>query len=160
VKISFAQSELSKALAERSRKIAAEQLQKQEQEKLEVIEARKQAEKDRYTCVLETAETFSRTFECARTGMCLGDGGGKGKTFVSKCLPGSAALKAGIPKGAVITAINCKSVEFRRFKEVKKLVQIATRPVTIDYSTEETPTFPRTERKPREGVPSYALKPT
>lgn len=170
LKIDFSQSESSKAIAENSRKVASKEVQAQKEAHAAMIAARKAAEIDRMTTTYETAETFSRTFTEERLGICLGDPGQdedtgkdlKGKTFVSKCLPGSPAFKSGVPPDVLLVAINGKSLEFRRFKEVKKLLQMASRPVTIDFSAEEVPTFPLNSGKTSSGptgVPGYAFRP-
>ena len=71
------------------------------------------------------------------------------------------AWKSGLPENCCIVAINGKSVEFRRFKEVKKLIELAQRPVTIAFSTEEEPvTFPASARKAAGAeLPAYARRP-
>ena len=158
----FKQSESSRAIAEGSHRQAKLEVVEEKATHEAAVAARKQAEIDRQTTVYETAETFSRTFAEERLGICLGDPGVavKGKAFVAKCLPGSVAFKAGVPPGAYVIAINGRSVEFRSFKEVKKLLQIASRPVTVDFSLEERPTFPVSSGKTSAiKTPGYALKP-
>ena len=82
------------------------------------------------------------------------------------CVPRTPSYKSGIPAGAAIVAINGKSLEFRRFKEVKKLIELAQRPITLDFSTEDEPTFPRTGKARVPGMdegsaplPAYAFRP-
>lgn len=162
IRIDFEQSESSRTFAEGSRRQAAHEVEAEKAAQDALVAARRAAEIERHTTKYETAETFSRTFTDERLGICLGDGGGPGRTFVRKCLPGSAAFKAGVPPDVCITAINGKSVEFRRFKEVKKLLQIASRPVTVDFSREETPNFPldsgRIAPAHASSAPSYVLR--
>ena len=121
---------------------------------------------------LEAAPTFSRTFADSRLGLALADDDA-GRTIVRSCLPGSVARRAGVPPGAVVIAINGTSVQFQKMKKVKKLIELAARPVTIDFSTEEEPVFPMkasshlggatvpeaTAADARVAMPAYAFKP-
>jgi C-terminal processing protease CtpA/Prc len=153
VTLRFAQSESSRALAEQSVRLA-------QQEREAAVRAEEEARVRREEALrpvpLETASTFSRTYSDARIGLCLVEGAGAAsggrnerRTVVKKCLPCSAAWKSGIPPGSTLIAINGASVEFRRFKQVKKLIELAARPVTIDFSTEEPPIFPQSIRQER-----------
>ena len=174
IHLEFSQSATSKDFAERSRhevskartnKAAAE---KEEAERRAAELAAANAARE----ALEQLPTFSVTFEERILGLALRDGkgdhggkelGAKGMCFVKRALPLSPAWRAGIPEGVRVIAINGKSAQLRRFKEVKKLIEIAPRPVTVDFSSEEKPTWPHASRAKRPttigGVPSYALKP-
>ena len=103
VKIDFAQSETSRALAESSRRAAAGQSDEQAAAAQKVIDDRKARELARKTTTLETTTLFSRTYTEKRLGMCLLDGGGeerrKGRTYVARCLPGSPRA------GGVVTGV-------------------------------------------------------
>jgi hypothetical protein len=46
-----------------------------------------------------------------------------------------------------------------RFKEVKKLIELAQRPVTLSFSMEEDPVFPVSAKKAASAVPAYARRP-
>ena len=178
IHLGFSQSSSSRAIAERSRREAALQADEAAAAKAaaEVAEeARRAAEaaaSDAAREALEQLPTFSVTFTEQWIGLALRDGegdlggkslGAKGKTFVKKTQPLSPAWRAGIPPDVRIIAINGKSTQFRRFKEVKKLIEIAPRPVTVSFSAEEEPSWPdiTTVRRPStiDGVPAYALKP-
>ena len=160
VKLKFRQTEASLALAHASlRKVASER----EEHDRKVQAAKEQYAEEMLQVEEETAEVFTRTYAEARLGLCLKDASadGRRRTLVAKCLPRTPAWKSGLPENVCITSINGKSVEFRRFKEVKKLIELAQRPVTIGFSREDEPAFPATQKKPpKEGeLPAYARKP-
>lgn len=156
VKLRFAQSDASRAIANASTKAAQDErdaVVRAEEER------RARAAEELKPVPLETAPTFARTFPEAQLGLCLAGGEGPREqriTVVKKTLPRSAAFKGGIPPGAAIVAINGTSVEFRRLKQVKKLIELAQRPVTIDFSTEEPPRFPQSARRRPKGRPAAA----
>jgi len=176
--LEFSQSATSKDFAERSRREASEQVSKARFNKAaaEKEEAERRAAElaaaNAAREALEQLPTFSVTFEERILGLALRDGegdhggkelGAKGMCFVKRALPLSPAWRAGIPEGVRVIAINGKSAQLRRFKEVKKLIEIAPRPVTVDFSNEAEPTWPHASSAKRPttigGVPSYALKP-
>jgi predicted metalloprotease with PDZ domain len=114
---------------------------------------------------LETAPTFTRTFTTPQIGLILDEDrdalGGRVLTRVKRVVPRSAAMLAGVPPGVAIVAINGKSTEWRRsYKEVKKLVQLAQRPVTIAFSAQadDELTFPPNDT-PKPALPAYAMRP-
>jgi len=172
VRLDFHHTDASLSLATDARRKAKSEA---DDEKVAV-----QAEKERIakasaealSMPLETAPTFSRTFAEPRLGLALADDDA-GLTIVRSCLPGSVARRAGVPPGAVVIAINGTSVQFQKMKKVKKLIELAARPVTIDFSAEEEPVFPRrasshlgratlpeaTAADARVVVPAYAFKP-
>ena len=161
VKLRFRQTEASLAVAHQSVRAVAHERAEHERKQAEA--KARFAEEMRPAEVTEQAETFTRTYAEARLGLCLVDGasGELRRTRVSKCLPRTPAWKSGLPENCCIVAINGKSVEFRRFKEVKKLIELAQRPVTIAFSTEEEPvTFPASARKAAGAeLPAYARRP-
>ena len=114
---------------------------------------------------LEKAETFSRQFTAARLGLILSEDQGSipGKilTRIKATVPRSPARQAGVPPGSTIVAVNGKSVEWRKtYKEVKKLIELAQRPVTINFSAAEEVVFPNGNADPARGqVPGYVLRP-
>mmetsp|Transcript_33777 Transcript_33777/g.88887 ORF Transcript_33777/g.88887 Transcript_33777/m.88887 type:complete len:309 (+) Transcript_33777:112-1038(+) len=179
ITLGFSQSTSSKAIAESSRREAAGQCAearaaKVAEEKAEA--ARKAADEAAAAAareILEALPTFSVTFTEQCVGLALRDGGGdlggkslgaKGHAFVKKSQPLSPAWRAGIPPDVRIVSVNGKSTQFRRFKEVKKMIELAPRPVTIDFSAEDDPTYPDLTSASRPkvigGVPSYAMRPT
>ena len=159
VKLTFRQTEASLAFAHASvRSVAHER----DEHKRETAEARARFEEEMRPAELETAATFTRTYSEARLGLCLLDGSTEGarRTLVRKCLPRTPAWKSGLPPNVCITAVNGKSVQFRRFKEVKKMIELAQRPVTIAFSMEEEPSFPaETKLADAETPPAYVLRP-
>lgn len=169
VKLHFRQTEASLALAHAS--VRAVRNERDEHvRKLE--EAKARYEEEMRPAEIETAEAFERTFAEGRLGLCLKDASTpsgvrpkRRRTVVFKCLPRAPAWKSGLPEGAIVVSVNGKSVEFRRFKEVKKIVELAQRPVTIAFSTADEPVFPPTIKKSRKipsdaaAVPAYARKP-
>ena len=162
VALRFRQTDASLALAHDS--VRAVKHERDEYER-KLAEAKRQfAEEMKPAVDVETAERFERTYAEARLGLCLKDASsadGRRRTVVSKCLPRTPAWKSGLPADVYIVAINGKSVEFRRFKEVKKLIELAQRPVTIGFSQEEEPTFPANAKAKPSGdaVPAYARRP-
>ena len=86
---------------------------------------------------------------------------GRTVTRIKKTIPFSVAAMAGVPPNCAVVAINGKSMEFRRsFKEVKKKLQIAQRPVTVAFSQEDEITWPkRVPKLPKPQLPAYALRP-
>lgn len=140
-----------------------------------IAAAKARYEEEMIPAPLETAAAFERTYTEARLGLCLSDAsssdGTRRRTVVRKCVPRTPSWKSGLPPDVVIVAINGKSVEFRRFKEVKKLIELAQRPVTIAFSAAEEPiAFPaggRAGGSDRRGggtveptaVPAYVRRP-
>ena len=159
VRLRFRQTEASLAIARQSVRAVAHEHDEHEKR---MAAAKAQFEEEMQPAVEETAEVFTRTYTEARLGLCLIDGqteDGRRRTRVKKCLPRTPSWKSGLPENVLITAVNGKSVEFRRFKEVKKLIELAQRPVTIAFSMEEEPTFPPPPSKASDVMPAYALKP-
>jgi len=178
INLEFSQSASSKDIAERSRNEAASQVTEAAANK----EAAEKAEAERKAAELAAAQaarerlgelsSFSVTFDDKCLGLALVDGDGdhggkalgtKGNAFVKRTLPLSPAWRAGIPVDVRVVAINGKSTQFRRFKEVKKLIEISARPITIDFSAEDDPSWPEPMSAPRpkvvDGVPTYAMRP-
>jgi C-terminal processing protease CtpA/Prc len=167
VKLKFKQTDTSRDLAQGSHKVANDEREADARAKAEA--ARLFAEEMR-PATPTTELTFSCTYNAARLGLVLQEGepraDGKKSTLVKMCVPRTPSYKSGIPAGAAIVAINGKSLEFRRFKEVKKLIELAQRPITLDFSTEDEPTFPRTGKARVPGMdegsaplPAYAFRP-
>lgn len=162
VTLKFQQTEASLAIAHQSVRAVAHE---RDEHNRKVEEAKAQFAEEMETVEIETAEVFTRTYTEARLGLCLFDatqevnGQKLRRTQVAKCLPRSPSWKSGLPAHVYITAINGKSVEFRRFKEVKKLIELAQRPVTLSFSMEEDPVFPVSAKKAASAVPAYARRP-
>ena len=158
VTLKFRQTEASRAIAQGSLKAAEDERTAAQRAK---EEAKVKYEEEMRPTTPETAATFSRTYTQPRLGLVLHESEDKKRTSIKSCIPRMPAYKSGIPSGAVIVAINGKSVQFRRFKEVKKLVEIAQRPITIDFSMEDEPVYPPTTKKVpgQDGVPAYAFRP-
>ena len=129
VTIEFSQSATSRDLALSTRQEAEKQVELQEAadaRETAAIKAAQQAaaaQAAENLAELESQQTFSCTWTESRIGLVLGDGGGperrKGRTFVKKTMPNSPAWLSGIPTHVIIVAINGKSTQFRRFKEVR-----------------------------------------
>lgn len=165
ITVGFAQSETSRAISQSSIKAS----EKEQADKKEAIRQREEAAARTYP--IEMAETFTREFVEARLGLALEEHP-SGRTLIKHCLPHSPAAKDGVRPGVTITAINDHSVEFRRFKEVKKLIELAERPILIAFSGAEPPQYPQGgKRRSQKGVlrrngsgadenvPAYALRP-
>ncbi|KAL1511719.1 hypothetical protein AB1Y20_005007 [Prymnesium parvum] len=80
------------------------------------------------------ASSFSRVFTEAALGLALNKDE-LGRTIVKRVLPDSPASSRNIPPGSLVTAVNGESAHGKHFKEVQKMCQQATRPVTIDFSS-------------------------
>ena len=162
VSLRFRQTDASMAIASASVRAVA---QEREEHERRLTEARLRFEEEMRPVEPETALVFSRTYSEARLGLCLVDdsdeAAGTRRTRVRKCLPRTPSWKSGLPENVCITAINGKSVEYRRLKEVKKLIELAQRPVTIAFSMEEEVSFPAARSRPQqaEDVPAYVLRP-
>ena len=160
VKLKFKQTDTSRTLAQSSVKSVQDELAADKRAK---EEAKRKYEEEMRPVSPVTDETFSFTYNAAQLGLVLQESndGEKKRTSIKMVVPRQAAYKSGIPAGAVIVAINGKSVEFRRFKEVKKIIQLAQRPITIDFSMEDEPTFPQNAKRPpgKGEVPAYAFRP-
>lgn len=162
VTLKFRQSEASMAIARASVRAVVHEREEHEQK---AAESKACFEEEMKRVETETAEVFERTYSEARLGLCLVDDtdseAGIRRTRVRKCLPRTPSWKSGLPENVCITAINGKSVEYRRFKEVKKIIELAQRPVTIAFSTEDDVTFPAPAKpaNPTGDLPAYARRP-
>lgn len=173
VKLKFQQTETSRTLAQGSHKQADDE--RAADTDARAAAAARFAEEMRPATPTNEVR-FERTYDAARLGLVLCESeqsaNGTRVTRVKQCIPRSPSYKSGIPNGAAIVSINGKSVESRRMKEVKKLIELARRPVAIGFSMEDEPTFPQTgqARVPVTGddgrvasssalLPAYALKP-
>lgn len=126
------EAERQKRYAEEYQKME-EELRQQREEHMAEEEAEREFQKEEALHGLRDEPAFAATFTEEKLGIALGNDA-RGHVTIKRCLPGSVAENRRLPPGYYVLDINGTSTVGKNIKQVQKMIQLAERPMTINFT--------------------------